>query len=136
MAKNVIINEVTYSNVPHVDIPKADGSGDATFYDTSAANIAASDIRKGKSGFGANGQVDGNLETITATTQEITTKNQEITIAAGIHSGSGKVKLNQASVNDLIAANLKKGKTVLGVAGELSSVSVSQDSSTKALRIS
>ena len=29
---NVVINGVTYSDVPQVDIPKAGGGGDATFY--------------------------------------------------------------------------------------------------------
>ena len=38
MAQNVIINGVTYSNVPQVDIPKAD-SGTASFYDTSDATL-------------------------------------------------------------------------------------------------
>lgn len=33
MAQNVIINGVTYSNVPEVDIPKS-GGGTAKFYDS------------------------------------------------------------------------------------------------------
>lgn len=37
MAQNVVINGVTYSNVPEVDIPK-NGGGTAKFYDTASAN--------------------------------------------------------------------------------------------------
>ena len=40
MAQNVIINGVTYANVPEVDIPKS-GGGTSKFYDTASANAAA-----------------------------------------------------------------------------------------------
>lgn len=43
MAQNVVINGVTYSNVPEVDIPKS-GSGTAKFYDTSTRNTSTSSI--------------------------------------------------------------------------------------------
>ena len=47
MAQNVIINGVTYSNVPEVDIPKQ-GGGTAKFYDTAGADAAAGDVLTGK----------------------------------------------------------------------------------------
>lgn len=136
MAKNVKINGVTYSSVPQVDIPKADGSGDTTFYDTTGATLTANDLRKGVTAFGANGSVSGNLETITAATTELTSKSQEVTIAAGIHSGTGKVKLSTADQNALVPSAIKAGVTILGVQGALSAATVSQDGSTKVLRIS
>ena len=37
MAQNVIINGVTYSNVPSVNIPLDAGGGNATFFDTSTS---------------------------------------------------------------------------------------------------
>lgn len=43
MAQNVVINGVTYSAVPEVDIPKS-GGGTAKFYDTAGADISASDV--------------------------------------------------------------------------------------------
>lgn len=136
MAKNVKINGVTYSNVPQVDIPKADGSGDTTFFDTTGATVSANDLRKNVTAFGPNGSVSGNLDTITASTTELTSKSQEVTIPAGIHSGTGKVKLSAADQNALVSANIKSGVTVLGVQGGLSAATVSQDGSTKVLRIS
>jgi hypothetical protein len=42
MAHNVIINGVTYQNVPEVDIPKSEG-GTAKFMDTSDATLASGD---------------------------------------------------------------------------------------------
>ena len=47
MAQNVIINGVTYQNVPEVDIPKS-GGGSAKFYDTSGADFAAADFGAGR----------------------------------------------------------------------------------------
>lgn len=41
MAKNVIINGVTYSNVPSVEIPISGGTGNAEFVDTSDATLSA-----------------------------------------------------------------------------------------------
>ena len=56
---NVKINNVTYSAVPSVSIPLASGTGNATFYDTSEANIAPQYVLNGYKGFGANGLVQG-----------------------------------------------------------------------------
>ncbi len=136
MAKNVIINGVTYSSTPQVDIPKADGSGDATFYDTSAANLTANDLRTGKTAFGANGSVQGNLATVGQFTESITAKAQEISIPAGIHGTGSTVKIAAASQNALIPGNIRKGVSILGVDGDLTSATIVQDSSTKVLRIS
>ena len=61
MAKNVVIRGVTYSDVPAVQIPLAEGEGTAKFYDTTGANMQASDLRNGVTGFGANGEVVGTL---------------------------------------------------------------------------
>lgn len=72
MAQNVVINNVTYSNVPEVNIPKT-GGGMAKFYDTSGADITAADILSGKIGFGVNGAVQGSLTTPTIS-QDSTSK--------------------------------------------------------------
>ena len=57
---SVVINSVTYSTVPEVDIPKS-GGGTAKFYFTGDADITASDVRSGKKGFGPNGLINGDL---------------------------------------------------------------------------
>ena len=72
MAQNVIINNVTYSDVPEVDSPKS-GGGSAKFYDTASADATTSDIMYGKKAYGPNGLVTGNL-TVPTVSQDSTTK--------------------------------------------------------------
>lgn len=134
MAQNVIINGVTYQNVPEVDIPKS-GGGTAKFYDTAAADAAAGDILTGKTAYGASGSVSGSMANNGATGGTISTKAGTVTIPAGYTTG-GTVSLASAAVADLTAGNILSGKTILGVAGSLDMVSVSQNSSTKVLTIS
>lgn len=133
MAQNVIINGVTYQNVPEVDIPKS-GGGTAKFFDTASANAGASDILTGKTAFGSSGSVSGSMANNGSTSGEISTKAGTVTIPAGYTSG-GTVSLKASAVTDLVSANLLNGKTVLGVAGSLTVPTVSQDSTTKVLTI-
>lgn len=134
MAQNVIINGVTYSNVPEVDIPKS-GGGTAKFFDTASATAAAADILTGKTAYGASGSVSGSMANNGSTSGTISTKAGTVTIPAGYTTG-GTVSIASAAVTDLTAANLLTGKTVLGVAGTLSLPTISQDATTKVLSIS
>lgn len=134
MAQNVIINGVTYSNVPEVDIPKS-GSGTAKFYDTSAADISAGDVLTGKTAFGASGSVSGNMANNGATSGSISTKNGTVSVPAGYTSG-GTVSIASAAVTDCVAGNILSGKTILGVGGSLTVPTVSQDGTSKVLSIS
>lgn len=134
MAQNVIINGVTYQNVPEVDIPKS-GGGTAKFFDTAAADIASGDVLEGKTGFGASGAVSGSMPDNGATGGTISTKAGTVNIPAGKTSG-GIVKISDTEQAKIIASNIKSGVTLLGVAGSLALPSISQDSSTKILSIS
>lgn len=134
MAQNVVINGVTYQNVPEVDIPKS-GGGTAKFFDTEAANASAADILTGKTAYNANGSVSGSMANNGSTSGEISTKAGTVTIPAGYTTG-GTVALKSSAVADLVAANILTGKTILGVAGSLTQPSISQDGTTKVLSIS
>lgn len=134
MAQNVIINDVTYSNVPEVDIPKS-GGGTAKFYDTANGDIESADVLTGKTGFGSDGPVSGSMPNNGSTSGTISTKAGTVTIPAGYTSG-GTVSILASAVSDLTAATLLSGKTVLGIQGSLSMPSISQDSTTKILSIS
>ena len=131
---SVVINSVTYQNVPEVDIPKS-GGGTAKFYDASQADAAAADVLSGKVFVGANGEDTGSMTNNGSTGGEIDTKAGTITIPAGYTSG-GTVSLKASAVSDLTSSNLLSGKTVLGVSGTLAMPSISQDSTTKVLSIS
>ena len=132
MAQNVIINSVTYQNVPEVDIPKS-GGGTAKFYDTSSADITAEHVLTGKTAFGANGSISGSMTNNGATGGTIGAKAGTYTIPAGYTSG-GTVSLT--NVTDCVSGNILTGKSILGVSGSLAMPSISQDGTTKVLSIS
>lgn len=134
MAQNVIINGVTYSNVPEVDIPKS-GGGTAKFFDTSGATADASEILTGNIAYGANGAINGSMANNGSTSGTINTKAGTVSIPTGYTSG-GTVSILSSAVSDLVSGNLLAGKTVLGVSGSLAMPSISQDSVTKILSIS
>ena len=134
MAQNVIINGVTYQNVPEVDIPKST-SGTAKFYDTADADITSADVLTGKTGFGSSGSVSGSMANNGATGGTISTKAGTVTIPAGYTTG-GTVSISSTEQAKVIASNIKSGITLLGVAGSLALPTISQDGSTKILSIS
>jgi len=132
MASNVVINGVTYSNVPEVDIPKQ-GGGTAKFYDTSGANAAAGDILTTKTAYNASGSVSGSMANNGNTSGTIGAVAGTVTIPAGYTSG-GTVSLT--NVSDCTAGNILTGKSILGVSGSLTMPTITQNSSTKVLSIS
>ncbi len=134
MAQNVIINGVTYQNVPEVDIPKS-GGGTAKFYDTSGADMASADLLTGKTGFGSGGSVSGGMANNGSTSGTISTKAGTVSIPAGYTTG-GTVKIADDEQAKIVASNIKSGVTLLGVQGSLTLPSISQDSGTKVLSIS
>ena len=143
MAQNVIINGVTYQNVPEVDIPKS-GGGTAKFYDSSGANITAADIRNGKKGIGASGEVTGSMQEKSAASYNPSTSDQ--TIGASQYL-AGAQTIRAVTLSNLLAQYIANGITVkvgcsadddcvASVTGTLASPIVSQDGSTKILSIS
>ena len=134
MAQNVIINGVTYQNVPEVDIPKS-GGGTAKFYDTASADASGADLLTGKTAFGAYGAVSGSMANNGGTGGTISTKAGTVTIPAGYTTG-GTVAISSTEQAKIVASNIKSGVTLLGVAGSLALPVISQDSTTKVLSIS
>ena len=134
MAQNVVINGVTYSAVPAVDIPKSSG-GKATFYDTADGNITSGDVLTGKTGYSASGSVSGSMANNGSTSGTISTKAGTVTIPAGYTSG-GTVAISSTEQSKIIGSNIKSGVTILGVSGTLALPTITQDSTTKVLSIS
>ena len=131
---SVIINAITYQDVPEVDIPMS-GGGTAKFFDTSSANIESADVLTGKTGYGASGSVSGSMANNGSTTGTISTKAGTVTIPAGYTTG-GTVSISSTEQAKIIASNIKSGVTILGQAGSLSLPTISQSSTTKILSIS
>ena len=132
MAQNVVINGVTYQDVPEVDIPKS-GGGTAKFYDASQTDVAATDVLNGKKFVGSSGEDTGSMTNNGATGGTIGTKAGTYTIPSGFTSG-GTVSLT--NVSDCVAGNILSGKSILGVSGSLQMPTISQDGTTKILSIS
>ena len=84
MAQNVVINGVTYSNVPSVTIPKS-GSGNARFYDTSDATLANGGQMLSPYTAYANGtKYTGTIATKSGS--DITASGDTVTVPAGYYS--------------------------------------------------
>ncbi len=128
----VVINGVTYSAVPEVDIPIS-GGGTAKFYSAANADAVAANVLSGKKFIGSSGEDTGSMTNNGALSGSISTKAGTYNIPAGYTSG-GSVSLS--GVTDLTSANLLSGKTVLGVSGSLTLPTISQNSTTKVLSIS
>lgn len=123
-----------------------DGTGAAKISDTEAAKITASNIRSGVSILGVTGSLEAKIDTSDATataeqilsgktayindtkvtgtmtdngaqTGTISTASGSVAINAGYHNGSGKVSISSTEQAKIIASNIKKGVSILGVTG-------------------
>lgn len=85
MAQNVVINGVTYENVPIVQIPKTP-SGTASFYDVSDATLSsAGSMLSGVTAYGGNGtKYTGSIATKTGS--DLTASGDTVTVPAGYYS--------------------------------------------------
>ena len=165
MAQNVVINGVTYSNVPEVDIPKS-GGGTAKFTDITDTTAAAGDVLSGKYFYTSGGtKTQGSIAS--KSSSDLTASVLTVTVPAGYYASNASKTLSDAS---LVSGNIKSDATIFGVSGatnvvdttiasggaaagnivngykayvngalvegNASMVSVSQDSTTKVLSIS
>lgn len=131
MAQNVVINGVTYSNVPKVNIPKST-SGTAEFVDTSDATLDnGSKMLSGNTAYANGTKYTGSISSKSAQTYTPTTSDQ--TISAGQYlSGAQTIKGDA----NLQAQYIASGVSIFGVEGSLSSATITQDGTTKVLTIS
>ena len=112
MAQNVIINGVTYSNVPQVQIPKS-GSGTAAFYDIADTTAAAGDVLSGKYFYTSGGtKTQGSIAS--KQSSDLTANNLTVTAPAGYYASAASKTLSDAS---LVSGNIKSGATIFGVSG-------------------
>lgn len=116
MAKSVIINGVTYPDVPSVNIPGTN-STDVTFYETSDATASNGDVLATKTYYKNGGKYTGSMANNGSTSGTISTKDGTVTIPAGYTSG-GTVEIASSAKASIISGNIKSGATILGVNGD------------------
>lgn len=131
MAQNVIINGVTYSAVPEVNIPLS-GGGTARYMDTSDATLDnANKMLSGVTAYAGGTKYTGSIESKSAQTYTPGTSDQ--TIASGQYLSGNQTISGDAN---LTPANILSGVSIFGVTGTLALPSISQDATTKVLTIS
>lgn len=85
MAKSVVINNVTYSDVPYVSIPLSGTTGNATFYDTSDATLNSGDkMLSGNTAYANGTKYTGTIASKTGS--DITASGDTVTVPAGYYS--------------------------------------------------
>ena len=85
--------------------------------DTSDATVNASDVLENKIAYGASGRIVGSMKNNGRQTINVSSANTSYTISKGYHNGSGRVQISSADASKLIASNIKRGITILGVTG-------------------
>ena len=151
MANNEYINKVIYGgdtliDLTSDDVTRADVVSGKYFHlptgerttgtntydaDTSDATATAAEILATKTAYVNGTKLIGSMTNRGAVSGTISTVAGEYTVPAGYHDGSGKVKIDTTEQAKIIAANIRSGVTILGVAGSMSgSESVSATSVT------
>lgn len=84
--------------------------------DTQDATAAVAEILEGKTAYARGSKLTGTMPNKGAVSGTIATK-EAYTIPMGFHDGSGTVSLDATESAKLIAGNIKKGISILGVEG-------------------
>lgn len=119
-ADSVVANALLNGYTAH----GADGNaitGNCTFdADTSDANATASTLLIGSNAYVNGTKIEGQMPNRGAVTGYISAYDEEFTINAGYHDGSGKVSINAVEQEKFVPENIKEGVTLMGVVGNCS----------------
>lgn len=102
----------------------ADGeaiTGECTFdSDTQDATVTVAEILKDKTAYARGTKLKGTMPNNGAIDEEISERDQKITVPQGYHDGSGTVGIAGTEKSKLIPDNIRQGVTILGVVGDMS----------------
>ena len=95
MAQSVIINGVTYSNVPKVEIPKS-GGGTAEFLDTSDATLSSGgSMLSGVTAYAGGTKYTGSI--VTKTGSDLSASGATVTVPAGYYASQATKSVTSGS---------------------------------------
>jgi len=95
MAQNVVINGVTYQDVPSVEIPKS-GSGTAAFYDTSDATLdSGNKMLSGNTAYANGTKYTGTIAS--KSSSDLTASGATVTAPAGYYSSNATKSVSSGS---------------------------------------
>lgn len=137
MANNQHINKVIFGGQTIIDltsdtITAADLASGATAHDASGAVITGTntndsdtsqddalvgEILEGKTAHARGTRLVGTMPNRGAIDEDITTKDQVVTVPQGYHDGSGHVQIDATEQAKIIAGNIKSGVEILGITG-------------------
>lgn len=137
MANNQYVNKVVFGNTTVIDISDTTATADKVldgnyFYlctgekvegsctydaDTSDANATAAEILSTKTAYVNGNKITGEMVNRGAVTGTINTVAGTYSIQNGYHDGSGTVAIDSTEQAKIVAGNIKKDVTILGVTG-------------------
>lgn len=96
MAKNVVIREVTYNDVPSVEIPLSGASGNAVFVDTSDGTLdSASKLPQGVTAYSGGTKYTGTASENDSS--DLTVSGATVTVPAGYYSSQASKSVDSGS---------------------------------------
>lgn len=126
MAQNVIINGVTYSNVPEVDIPTT-GGGTAEFYDTTDATLSSGgQMLSPYTAYSDGVKYTGSIATKTGA--DLSASGDTVTVPAGYYASSASKAVSAGSATTP-ATSITANPTITISSGGLITASVSASQS-------
>lgn len=97
MAKNVVIRDVVYSEVPSVTIPLSSGSGNATFTDTSDATLSSgAQMLSGVTGYADGTKYTGTIASKSGS--DLTVSGATVTVPSGYYEDQATKSVATGSV--------------------------------------